>query len=225
MVPDERPARSAALSAVPYPRAEQFSALVVDDQPLLRDAIAARLRTMGAGSVYEAASVLEARVGAYTHGPCDLAILGLGLPDGSGLDLVTELRSAGWNRLVALASANDPYAVRATFRAGAQAYLLKSASAATFVEGVERVLAGGVYADPTVAPHLGAADQLPGALSDREAEVLQLVADGRSDKQIGAALSVSPLLVRTHLARIGRKLGTVDRAKMVAVSIRAGVIR
>jgi DNA-binding NarL/FixJ family response regulator len=93
---------------VPHPREELFSVLVVDDHPLLREAIAARLRSMGAGTVYEAASVAEARARAHANGPCDLAILDLGLPDGSGLDLVTELRSLGWSRLVVLASSDDP---------------------------------------------------------------------------------------------------------------------
>ena len=62
---------------VPHPRDEQFSVLVVDDHPLLREAIAARLRSMGAGTVYEAASVAEARARAHANGPCDLAILDL----------------------------------------------------------------------------------------------------------------------------------------------------
>ena len=62
------------------------------------------------------------------------------------LDLVTELRSLGWTRLVVLASSDDPYAVRSAFQAGAQAYLLKSASPAVVTDGVKRVLDGGVYA-------------------------------------------------------------------------------
>src|SRR5262249_52974210 len=57
---------------VPHPREELFSVLVVDDHPLLREAIAARLRTMGAGTVHEAASVAEARARAQASGPCDL---------------------------------------------------------------------------------------------------------------------------------------------------------
>jgi DNA-binding NarL/FixJ family response regulator len=56
-------------------------------------------------------------------------------------------------------------------------------------------------------------------------EVLQLVADGNSNRDIGVALSLSALTVKSHLARIGRKLGTGDRAEMVAVALRAGVIR
>jgi DNA-binding NarL/FixJ family response regulator len=215
---------------VPHPREELFSVLVVDDHPLLREAIAARLRSMGAGTVYEAASVAEARARAHANGPCDLAILDLGLPDGSGLDLVTELRALGWNRLVVLASSDDPYAVRSAFQAGAQAYLLKSASAAIVTDGVKRVLDGGVY-DPTVAPLLATGTRVPGTdntpreLSAREVEVLQLVADGQSNKEIGEALSLSALTVKSHLSRIGRKLGTGDRAQMVALAMRAGVIR
>lgn len=216
---------------VPHPREELFSVLVVDDHPLLREAIAARLRSMGAGTVYEAASIAEARARAHANGPLDLAILDLGLPDGSGLDLVTELRSLGWNRLVVLASSDDPYAVRSAFQAGAQAYLLKSASAAIVTDGVKRVLDGGVYADPTVAPLLATGTRVPGTdntpreLSAREVEVLQLVADGQSNKEIGEALSLSALTVKSHLSRIGRKLGTGDRAQMVALAMRAGVIR
>ena len=62
-------------------------------------------------------------------------------------------------------------------------------------------------------------------LSAREVEVLQLVADGQSNKEIGEALSLSALTVKSHLSRIGRKLGTGDRAQMVALAMRAGVIR
>ena len=216
---------------VPHPREELFSVLVVDDHPLLREAIATRLSQMGAGTVHEAATVAEARARALASGPCDLAILDLGLPDGSGLDLVGELRSLGWPRIVVLASSDDPFAVRSAFQAGAQAYLLKSASPSIVTDGVRRVLDGGVYADPNVAPMLAAGTRVPGTdntpreLSAREVEVLQLVADGRSNKEIGEALNLSALTVKSHLSRIGRKLGTGDRAQMVALAMRAGVIR
>ena len=87
-------------NVVPHPRDELFSVLVVDDHPLLREAISARLAQMGAGTVHEAATVAAARARALATGPCDLAILDLGLPDGSGIDLVTELRANGWPRIV-----------------------------------------------------------------------------------------------------------------------------
>jgi len=92
-------------------------------------------------------------------------------------------------------------------------------------------LEGGVYADPSVAPVLATGtrvagtDNTPRELSAREVEVLRLVADGRSNKEIGEELSLSAITVKSHLSRIGRKLGAGDRAQMVALAMRAGVIR
>lgn len=208
-----------------------FTALVVDDHPMVREAMVARLLQMGAREVLEAATIGEARARAHAAGPCDLCVIDLGLPDGSGLDLLAELRNAGWSRLVVLSAADDPYSVRAAFIAGAQGYLLKSASPVVVVDGVRRVLDGGVYADPSVASLLaaglrgGPADNGVSELSGREIEVLRLVADGNSNKEIGEQLGLSALTVKSHLARIARKLGTGDRAEMVALAMRAGVIR
>jgi DNA-binding NarL/FixJ family response regulator len=209
-----------------------FSAMVVDDHPLVRESMVARLRAMGAVDVVEAASIAEARARARS-GPRDLAVLDLGLPDGSGLDLLTQLRAEGWTRLVVLSAADDPYSVRAAFVAGAQGYLLKSAAPGIVADGVRRVLDGGVFADPSVASLLaaglrgtpGSDPSGTGELSGREIEVLRLVADGQSNKQIGEQLGLSALTVKSHLARIARKLGTGDRAEMVALAMRAGVIR
>jgi DNA-binding NarL/FixJ family response regulator len=211
--------------------APAFTAMVVDDHPLIRESMAARLRAMGATEVVEAASAAEARARART-GPRDLAVIDIGLPDGSGIELVGYLRNEGWGRVVVLSAADDPYSVRAAFVAGAQGYLLKSATTAIVTDGVRQVLGGGVYADPSVASLLaaglragGAADSGLAELSGREIEVLRLVADGKSNKEIGDDLGLSALTVKSHLARIARKLGTGDRAEMVALAMRAGVIR
>ena len=159
-----------------------FTAMVVDDHPLIRESMVARLRTMGATDVVEAASVAEARARAR-GGARDLGVLDLALPDGSGLELIGQLRAEGWGRLVVLSAADDPHAVRAAFMAGAQGYLLKSASPTVVADGVRRVLDGGVYADPSVASLLAAGIRggIPqneggtGELSGREIEVLELV--------------------------------------------------
>src|SRR4051812_50161633 len=121
----------------------------------MRESMVTRLRGMGAVEIVEAASIAEAQARARS-GPMDLAVLDLGLPDGSGLDLLADLRAAGWPRLVVLSAADDPYSVRAAFVAGAQGYLLKSASPLVVADGVRRVLDGGVYADPSVASLLAA---------------------------------------------------------------------
>ena len=208
-----------------------FTAMVVDDHPLVRESMVQRLRQMGAREVVEAATIGEARARAHASGPRELCVLDLGLPDGSGLDLLADLRTAGWTRLVVLSASDDPHAVRAAFVAGAQGYLLKTASPLVVTDGVRRVLSGGVYADPSVASLLAAGlrtspvDSGVSELSGREVEVLRLVSDGQSNKQIGEQLGLSALTVKSHLARIARKLGTGDRAEMVALAMRAGVIR
>ena len=224
--PVEAPATA---SQIPTQLGPGFAALVVDDHPLVREAIAGRLRSLGARDVVEAASYAEARARSM---PPDLAIVDLALRDGSGLELLAELRRAGWARLIVLSAADDPYSVRAAFVAGAQGYLLKSTGSGTLTDGLRRVLDGAVYADPSVASLLavglrggpGQREGLSGELSAREVEVLRRVADGGSNKEIGDELSLSALTVKSHLARIARKLGTGDRAEMVAVSMRAGLV-
>jgi DNA-binding NarL/FixJ family response regulator len=184
---------------------------------------------MGAAPVHEAVTVAEAHAQARASGPCDLAVLHLALPGSAGLDLITELRSQGWNQLVVLASSQQPTVVRAVFQAGAQAYLLSTATVATITDGIARVLTGGLYADPNVAPLLAApttpVESASRPLSLREIGVLELVADGQTNKQIGENLVLSALTIKSHLSRIGRKLGAGDRAHMVAKAIRAGIIR
>lgn len=218
------PAQTGAMEA------RSFSAMVVDDHPLVRESMAAQLRRMGAVEVAEAGTIGEARARANLSGPRDLCVLDLGLPDGSGLALLADLREAGWPRLIVLSAADDPHSVREAFVAGAQGYLLKSASPLIVADGIRRVLDGGVYADPSVASLLaaglrgGPVESGARDLSGREIEVLRLVADGQSNKQTGQLLGLSALTVKSHLARIARKLGTGDRAEMVAMAMRAGVI-
>ncbi|MDQ3886398.1 MAG: response regulator transcription factor [Actinomycetota bacterium] len=215
---------------VPHPREELFSVLVVDAHPLLREAVASRLASMGAGPVYEASSMAEARARATASGPCDLAVLDLNLPDDGGLELVRELRNQGWPRIIVLASSKDSHAVRSAFQSGAQACLLKPASTDLAADGVRETPGTRVGTVPSRAPavaetpRLTKADNHPRELSAREIEVLQLVADGQSNKEIGNKLNLSALTVKSHLSRIGRKIATGDRAQMVALAMRAGVI-
>lgn len=210
--------------------AERFSVLVVDGHPLFREAIIERLRDMGAEPVHQAGTLDGARATARRTGPCDLAILELDLPDGNGVELVTELRTQGWRHVVVLTASPDHPTVRLAFQTGADAYLLKSASPTSLCTELQLVLGGGKSVDPRVLPALAGnliigVDNLVTELSAREVEVLQMVADGLPNKAIGEHLQLSALTVKSHLARIGRKIGTGDRAHMVALALRSGLIR
>jgi DNA-binding NarL/FixJ family response regulator len=190
--------------------------MVVVASPFVRETIGRTLRALGAAEVVEAASMAEARLRAHGAPNRDLCVIEGGLPDGSGITLVRELRSLGWSRAVVLSSSEDPYTVRAALAGGVRAFLVSTAAGHA---ASSRTRSTPVVARPRAARLAGAE-----GLSGREVEVLQLVADGRSNKEIGEALGLSALTVKSHLARIARKLGTGDRAEMVVVAMRAGVV-
>jgi len=179
--------------------------MVVVATPTLREAVGHTLRILGARHVLEVGTVADARHRAGT-GIADLCVAEAGLPDGSGITLIRDLRAAGWVRALVLSTADDPYSVRAAIGAGVRAYLVSAAASPIPRQGGER---GGDGVD---------------SLSAREIQVLQLVADGKSNKDIGESLGLSALTVKSHLARIARKLGTGDRAEMVATALRSGAI-
>lgn len=204
---------------------ERISVLLVGGDPHRREVVAASLVTAGAGNVVEAETSEQARARVLTGPPCDLAVVDLNLPDGGALALVGELRAQGW-RTVVLGGPDDPATAREAFRAGALAYLLTNSSVG--LGGAARRF---LEADVAPGPRPSGGARVPGVddspceLSAREVQVLQYVADGHSNHEIGAGLGLSALTVKSHLSRIGRKLGTGDRARMVVLAMRAGVVR
>ncbi len=196
---------------IPHPRAARFGALVAVANPFAREALVRALRGVGAREVLEAASAAEARVRARAGMSRELLVVGASLPDGPGLGLLVELRNLGWTHSVMLTGSDDPYAVRAALIAGARGFVVASTDPAP---------AHGARRDGVPQARRGSA----AGLSAREVEVLRLVADGRSNKDVGESLGLSALTVKSHLARIARKVGTGDRAEMVIVALRAGVI-
>jgi DNA-binding NarL/FixJ family response regulator len=191
-------------SGVQIPRPGRFAAMVVVANPHVRDAVAHTLRALGARHVLEVSSVSDARLKAQ-GGVADLCVVEATLPDGSGISLMRDLRAAGWPRGMVLSTTDDPYSVRAAVSAGVRSYLVSA------------------QANQGVRTEPGRSDGI-GSLSAREIQVLQCVADGKSNKNIGEELGLSALTVKSHLARIARKLGTGDRAEMVATALRSGAI-
>ena len=183
-----------------------FTAMVVGADPYRRALAVRRLRALGARDVTEAGTVLQARAWARTAGPRDVCLSEAALPDGSGILLLAELQRAGWAGCAIVPLADGARAARAALAARVRSCVLAG-----------RVTGGGPDSDAArAASRLG--------LSAREVEVLRHVAEGRSNRDIGEAMGLSALTVKSHLARIARKLGTGDRAGMVATAIRARAI-
>lgn len=201
----------------PAARAARFTAMVVVASPFVRETICRSLRSLGAVDVVEAATLAEARARVLGAGVRDLLVVDDSLTDGSGIALIRELRGQGWSRGLVLSASEDSYTVRAALAAGVRAFLVTVSSAGSR-PGVAPLAPASVVRSRVGRP-TGAE-----ALSGREVEVLQLVAGGQSNRDTGTALGLSALTVKSHLARIARKLGTGDRAEMVVLAMRAGLV-
>ena len=177
------------------------SIMIVDPDPVSRRAMASTLSSLGIGTVHEAAGTSGLRELVADYPPGDLALVSLGIGR-TAPGIIAALQGAGWYRVVAMAPTADIGPVIDAVGVGVH----------------------GVLIDRRANP---AAANVPASIHDlsaREIEVIQLVAEGRSNKWIGEQLLLSSLTVKSHLARIGRKLGTGDRAHIVAMALRAGVI-
>lgn len=196
-------AQSTAAPIIPIPKG-RFSALTVGIDATVVTGLTPRLRSMGASSVHRAASARGGQVPAPT-GPHDLCVVQAG-----GLEIREELRALraiGWRHVVVVST--RPELVRPIIGCGARCAIVPP-TGPTGAADAGLAATAGVNGVQT--------------MSAREVQVLQCVAEGQTNRQIGEELCLSALTVKSHLARIGRKLGTGDRAEMVAIGIRSGVV-
>lgn len=219
--------------------------LVVEDEPLLQ----LRLRTLLVGLGYAAdalvfaASLAEARACLATQ-PVALALVDLQLPDGNGRELIEQLRAddPGLGILVVSAWSSEE-AILGALRAGATGYVLKERDDIEVSLSIRSVLRGGAPIDPFIARRIlellpaaapvtanasaaatpAAPDALE-ALSERESQILRLVADGLSNREIAEQLFLSRYTVESHVKRIYRKLAVSSRTMAVRTARARGVI-
>ena len=211
--------------------------LLVDDHPTSREPLAALLgREPDLAIVGEAGSLAEARA-LLAHIAADVAIVDLDLPDGSGVDLVRDLRrlNPGASALVLTASRDRALHARAV-EAGAAGVLTKTARTRDIADAVRRLHAGEPLISPSEALELlrlagaerergWAERQALGRLTPREREVLRLLAEGLDNKAIAARLSLSPDTARTHVVKLLAKLGVDSRLQAALLALRHGVAR
>lgn len=156
---------------------------------------------VGAQLILPVASAAEAMSQDPPETCHDICVLDGSLEDAPVLSFVSAIATRGWDRIALVTPRNDALGARVALDHGIHCY---------------------VVASPTAVPCPQESELAE--LTDREIEVLQAVAEGMSNRAIGSYLGLSALTVKSHMARIGRKLGTGDRARMVALAMRAGVI-
>ena len=162
----------------------------------------------------------------------DVVVLDISMPSLNGIEATRQMRAAGCRaKMVVLTMHREvTYAARA-LEAGASAFVLKHSAASELVTAIQEVLKGGTYITPQIAGGLLESVRRgtsPGAerldeLTARQREVFQLVAEGRSAKQIAAALRISPRTAEFHKARLMDTLGLENTAELIQYAIRTGV--
>jgi two-component system, NarL family, response regulator NreC len=205
--------------------------LIVDDHAVVR----AGLRLLVDGhedleTAGEAANAREAIFQARALKP-DVILLDVVMPDRSGIEIVpTLLHEQPDSKVLILSMQDDPQYVRQAFSAGARGYVLKEAADAELVAAIREVSRGGRYVNPELGARLVAAETEAARraeedpLSDREREVLRLLALGHTNQEIAKQLYISVRTAETHRAHIMQKLRLTTRAELVRYALAEGML-
>lgn len=198
------------------------SVLIVDDHEVVRVGLRTLLgRRKGIGVLGVAASGEEAVEAAAEKRP-DVVVMDVRMPGESGIEACREIRSQlPDTKVLMLTSYADEDAVLASILAGASGYLLKDTSGQDLAEAIHRVAEGASLLDPAVTGAVLArvkADRglSPGGLSDRERQILELIAEGKTNREIGEVLFLAEGTVRNIVSGILAKLGAGSRAEAAA---------
>jgi DNA-binding NarL/FixJ family response regulator len=204
-----------------------ISVLLVDDHELLRAGLRSRLETEKSITIVgEADSAERAVLMARSLQP-DVILLDLLLPRKSGYEAIPELaKVAPHSKVIVISSQAAPSSVRRALSAGAVGYLPKRASDRELVTAISQVMDGNGYVDPDLGAKLVVDNGSPALdpLSERERDIVHLLALGYTNQEIGKQLFISVRTVDTHRAHVMRKLQLETRAELVMFALANGII-
>lgn len=193
---------------------------VVEDHTIVRQGLIALMETAGDLEVVGEAGDGRSALEMILESKPDVVLCDLAIPGLSGLEVIKRLQDADAPpRVVVLSMYHDPVWVKRALDAGANGYLLKGSGVKDVLDAVRAVAAGEDYLSPGAKR---AADADP--LTDREREVLTLIAQGHTSKEIGAILDISSRTAEHHRARIMKKLKIGDVAGLTRYAIRTGLV-
>lgn len=206
--------------------------LVVDDHELVRKGISGLMSKLDHNvEIYEAGTVEEVLLILAKSGPMDIVLLDVVLPDSQGLKGLTTIKQQFPESPVVLVSAiTDKSLVHEALEAGVDGYITKTSSADVFLNAIRLVLSGDIYVpsfylgfqsskEETEESHSGL-DELISKLTPRQLEVLQLLEEGFSNKEIASELACTESTVKTHISAIFKLLDVSSRGKLVALMIK-----
>jgi two-component system response regulator NreC len=205
--------------------------LIVDDHAVVRSGLRLLLEhDEGISVVAEAGNAEEAVRAARQEHP-DVVLLDVVMPGTSGVEATPAILEASpESKVLVLSMQDDPTYVREAFGAGAMGYVLKEAAESEVVQAVKQVASGGRYVHPALGARLAAAEAKARSqadadpLSEREREVLRLLALGHTNQEIAKMLFISVRTAETHRAHIMQKLRLSTRAELVRYAIASGLL-
>ena len=205
--------------------------LIVDDHAVVRSGIRLLLEAEEDIEVIGEAGTADEGIRAARLEKPDVVLLDVVMPGRSGIDATPDIRSAAKDSAVlVLSMQDDPSYVREAFASGASGYILKEAVDVEVVQAVREVAAGRPYVHPALGARLAAAEAEQAAktasdpLSEREREVLRLLALGHTNQEIAGMLYISVRTAETHRAHIMQKLGLQTRAELVRYALSSGLL-
>ena len=198
--------------------------LSIDDHPLVREGLAALINAQTDMCVVGQGSTGREAIKLFGELHPDVTLMDLRLPDLSGIDaMITILSNSPQARVIMVTSSEGDVEMERALAGGAKGYILKSMPPREVLEAIRKVHAGKKAIPPEIAAHL--ADHMSDeALSAREIEVLQQVAEGNRNRDIADRLFISEGTVKVHLQHIMDKLGASDRTQAITIAVRRGII-
>lgn len=210
------------------PAATPIRVFVVDDHEVVREGLVRMLSRLPDIEIVGTAGSGEEAIEKVPYLAPNVVLLDLRLPGVQGLEVLRTLMTlTDPPRVLVLTVHDDEDLVLGASRLGAMGYVLKNTSRSELATAIRRVAAGGHYfGEEVIATVLRGARQeaLAEPLTERELQILRLVTDGLSNKDVGERLYLSPDTVKSHLVNVYRKLGVESRAHAVAVAIRRGLV-
>lgn len=200
-------------------------ALVIDDHPLFCDALELTLRSVADLQNVRTADCLETALDMLKAGPApELVLLDLNLPDVSGLDGLMRLKRQSENAtIIVVSSMTDNAIISSAISAGASGFVPKHSPRAVFKEAIEQIRSGAVFTPPGFVAGEGEGDMDEtlgrlASLTNQQARILDLICNGKLNKQIAYDLSIAETTVKAHVTAIMRKLGVQSRTQAVLVA-------
>ena len=205
--------------------------VVVDDHAVVREGIKRIVSESGGMTVSGEASDGHEAIRVIKNQPCDVGLLDITMPNKSGLDVLKELHAASPRLPVLVLSMHpeDQYAVR-VLRAGASGYVTKDSAPAKLVQAIRKVVRGGKYVSPSLAEKLvydlgtDTARSAYEILSDREYQVLCMIASGKTVTDVAEELALSVKTISTYRVRLLEKLNMKNNAELTRYAIKEGLV-